>query len=158
MLVNEFAVSTPVDNNAAVNAVAENASVGTLVGVTASASDADATTNAVSYSLFDSAGGKFAIDATTGVVTVAGAIDRESDGSSLNIVVRATSADTSHADQTFAVAINDVNDNAPVFTSGTSATTPENALTTTVVYDADATDNDATVTSFWYAGRAKCAL
>jgi hypothetical protein len=36
-----------------------------VVGVTAFASDADATTNTVTYSLTDSAGGKFAIDATT---------------------------------------------------------------------------------------------
>jgi hypothetical protein len=52
-----------------------------VVGVTAFASDVDATTNTVSYSLIDTAGGKFAIDATTGVVTVAGAIDRELDAS-----------------------------------------------------------------------------
>jgi hypothetical protein len=44
--VNEFSVSTPTDSNAAVNAVDENVAVGTVVGVTAFASDADATTNA----------------------------------------------------------------------------------------------------------------
>src|SRR5262249_60978398 len=54
--------------------------------------------------------GLFAIDAHTGQVTVAGAIDREADGPSLDIVVRATSADGSHADQTFTIAINDVNE------------------------------------------------
>ena len=32
------------------------------------------------------------------------------------------------------------NTNAPVFTSGNSASTPENVLTTAVVYDANATD------------------
>src|SRR5258706_5937722 len=47
--VNEFSVTTPVDNDAASNAVNENAATGTVVGVTAFASDADATTNAVSY-------------------------------------------------------------------------------------------------------------
>ena len=49
--VDEFDVSTPVDNNAAANAVDENAATGTLVGMTAFASDADATTNAVTYAL-----------------------------------------------------------------------------------------------------------
>ena len=39
--VNEFAVSTPTDTNAAINAISENA-IGT-VGITAAASDADAT-------------------------------------------------------------------------------------------------------------------
>ena len=78
--VDEFDVGAVVDTDAAANAVDENAVVGTAVGVTASASDADATTNAITYSLDDDAGGRFAIDANTGVVTVAGAIDREADG------------------------------------------------------------------------------
>ena len=47
-----------------------------MVGVTAFADDADGT-DTVSYSLDDDAGGRFAIDANTGVVTVAGGIDRE---------------------------------------------------------------------------------
>src|SRR5438876_895786 len=55
-------VSTPTDSDSATaNAVDENAAVGTHVGVTAHAFDGDATTNAVSYSLTDSAGGKFEI-------------------------------------------------------------------------------------------------
>src|SRR5207248_6407414 len=37
--VNEFAVSTPADSNAAANAVDENVAIGTTVGVTAFASD-----------------------------------------------------------------------------------------------------------------------
>src|SRR6202008_4202649 len=62
--VNEFSVSTPVDNNGAANAVNENVAVGTVVGVTAFASDADATTNAVSYAITGGSGlGLFAIDA-----------------------------------------------------------------------------------------------
>ena len=47
--VDEFDVSTPVDTNAAANAVNENAANGATVGVTAFASDADATTNGVTY-------------------------------------------------------------------------------------------------------------
>src|SRR4030095_473766 len=47
--VDEFDVSTPVDNDADANAVDENAANGTSVGVMAFASDADATTNAVTY-------------------------------------------------------------------------------------------------------------
>src|SRR5439155_611495 len=74
--VNEFAVSTPVDNNGGANTVAANAVTGTLVGITAHASDADATDNTVTYSLTDSAGGKFTINSSRGVVTVAAAIAR----------------------------------------------------------------------------------
>jgi hypothetical protein len=88
--------------------VLENVSVGTVVGVTALATDADGT-DTVSYSLDDDAGGLFAIDATTGVVTVNGAIDREA-ASSYNITVRATSTDTSTTTQVFNIAIGDVDE------------------------------------------------
>jgi VCBS repeat-containing protein len=150
--VNEFAVTTPVDSNATANAVDENSVVSTLVGVTAHASDADATTNVVTYSLTDNAGGKFAIDATTGVVTVAGAIDREVDAS-LNITVRATSQDGSTADQVFTIAVNDVDEfdvTAPADTNAVADAVNENVAIGTLVgiaasaSDADATNNDVT--------------
>ncbi len=38
-----------IDNNGAANSVVENASIGTVVGVTALASDADATTSGITY-------------------------------------------------------------------------------------------------------------
>ena len=107
---NEFAVSAPTDSNAATNAVDENVAIGTVVGITAAASDADATTNTVTYSLFNSDGGNFAIDANTGVVTTAAALNREILGASRNITVRATSADGSTADTVVAITINDVNE------------------------------------------------
>ena len=66
----EFTVSAVTDTDAAANSVAENATGGTVVGVTAFASDADGS-DTVSYSLSDDAGGLFQIDPTTGVVTVA---------------------------------------------------------------------------------------
>jgi len=150
--VNEFAVTTPADTNAAPDAVDENAGVGTVVGVTAHASDADATTNVVSYSLTDNAGGKFAIDSTTGVVTVAGAIDREVDAS-LNITVRATSQDGSTADKVFTVAVNDVNEFAvttPADTNAAADAVDEDVAVGTLVGvtasagDADATHNGVT--------------
>ena len=84
--------------------------VGTVVGVTAAAADADATTNTITYTLQDNDGGRFAIDSSSGVVTVAGAIDREADGASRNITVRATSADGSFTDQVVTININDVDE------------------------------------------------
>ncbi len=78
--VDEFDVGSVSDTNATTNAVNENAAIGTTVGITASASDADATTNGIFYSLVSDDGGRFAINSSTGVVTVAGAINRESDG------------------------------------------------------------------------------
>src|SRR5439155_23680221 len=47
--VNEFAVTTPVDRNATANAVAENAAVGTVVGVTAFARSEEHTTELQSH-------------------------------------------------------------------------------------------------------------
>jgi VCBS repeat-containing protein len=105
----EFDVAAPADANAAANSVAEDAAAGTAVGITAFAADADATTNTITYSLDDDAGGLFAIDAGSGVVRVAGALDAEA-AVSHGIVVRALSADGSFATQAFTIAVTDVND------------------------------------------------
>ena len=75
VFVTNVAPSTPIDSNAAANEVAEGAANGTAVGVTAFSTDPNGP--AVAYSLTDDAGGRFAINAATGVVTVA-------DGSSLD--------------------------------------------------------------------------
>ncbi|MCA9063345.1 MAG: DUF4347 domain-containing protein, partial [Planctomycetaceae bacterium] len=83
--VDEFDITSPTDTDATANAIDENAINGTTVGITASATDDDAT-DSVSYSLDDDAAGRFAIDSVTGVVTVAGAIDREA-AASYDIVV-----------------------------------------------------------------------
>src|SRR6185503_7233957 len=93
------------------DAVDENATNGTVVGITALASDADATTNTITYTLDDDAGGRFAIDATTGVVTVADGtlLDREA-AASHGIIVRATSADGSFSSQAFTINLNDLDE------------------------------------------------
>ena len=69
--VDEFDVGVVTDSDGTANGVDENAPNGTVVGVTALASDADATNSAITYSLDNDAGGRFAIDSSTGVVTVA---------------------------------------------------------------------------------------
>jgi VCBS repeat-containing protein len=108
--VDEFDVGLVADTNPTINGVFENAVAGTLVGITARAIDADATNNTISYSLVNDDGGRFGIDSVTGVVTVAGAIDREVDGAIRSITTRATSSDGSYTDQAFAIAIYDVNE------------------------------------------------
>ena len=153
--VDEFNVGTVTDTNATANAVSENATIGTTVGITAAANDADATTNAITYSLFDNDGGRFAIDSTTGVVTVAGAIDRESDGPVRSITVRATSADGSFTDQNFSININDVDEfnvGAVTDTNATANAVTENAtIGTTVGITAAASDADATNNAIFYS-------
>jgi len=106
--LDEFDVGGVSDVDGTANAVDENATVGTVVGITGSASDTDATTNAITYSLQDDDGGRFTIDSSTGVELLAGAIDRHTDGPTRNITIRATSADGSFTDQLFAININDV--------------------------------------------------
>ncbi len=89
----------------------ENAANGTVVGVTALASDADATNNTITYTLDDNAGGRFAIDGSTGVVTVADGtlLDREA-AASHNITVRAASSDGSSNTQVMTINLNDVDE------------------------------------------------
>ncbi len=95
--VDEFDVTAISDTDAAANKVAEDATIGDAVGITAQASDADATTNAITYTLDDDAGGRFAINGSTGEVTVNAALDYETN-TSHSVTVRATSADGSLLD------------------------------------------------------------
>src|SRR5260370_10958031 len=85
-----FRASTPVDTDVAANAVDENVAAGTVVGITALASDADATTNAVSYSLTSNPGGLFALKTTTLNSSPASAIYPASLFASTSIKVTAT--------------------------------------------------------------------
>ena len=87
----------------------ESAANGTVVGVTALATDGDAT-DTITYSLDDDAGGRFAINATSGVVTVANntLLDYETT-TSHNITVRATISDTSTNTAGFTINLTDDN-------------------------------------------------
>ena len=118
--VDEFDVGAVTDTNAAANTVDENAANGTAVGITASASDADATTNTITYTLDDNAGGRFAIHATTGVVTVNAALDYET-ATSHSVTIRATSTDGSFSTQSFTIAVTDVNESGITAISDTDA-------------------------------------
>ncbi len=75
------------------------------------------------YSLFNSAGGRFAIDAVTGVVSVANGslLDREA-AATHQITVRASSSDGSYADSQFTINISDVNEFAIGAISDANAT------------------------------------
>ncbi len=59
----ESPVTAPTDSDATPNSVLENAAAGTTVGITALATDPDATNNTITYSLSDDDGGRFTIDA-----------------------------------------------------------------------------------------------
>jgi uncharacterized delta-60 repeat protein len=68
-LTTDAAPATPTDTNATANVVTEGAPNGTSARITISAPDPDG--DSVSYSLTNNAGGRFAINSSSGVVTVA---------------------------------------------------------------------------------------
>ena len=154
--VDEFDVGPVTDVNGAANEVAENAAAGTVVGVTASAIDADATNNTITYSLTDDAGGRFAIAGSSGVVTVAAgaSLNREA-AASHTITVRAASADGSSSTANFTIAVLDVDefDVGPVTdVNGAANEVAENSPAGTVVgVTASATDADATNNTVTYS-------
>ncbi|MDE5420560.1 cadherin repeat domain-containing protein, partial [Labilibaculum sp. DW002] len=98
-------ISAITDDNIAANEVSENASNGDSVGITAEATDADAG-DVISYSLTDNAGGRFAIDASSGVITVADEdqLDYEA-ATSHNVTVKALSTDGSSKTKIFTIAV-----------------------------------------------------
>jgi VCBS repeat-containing protein len=107
--VTDVAPTTPVDANAAANAVLEGAAVGTVVGLTASSTDVNGP--AVHYSLTgDSSGGGFKIDANTGVVTVADStkIDFESSPGHAYTVTATASDGTLTSSKAFTINVVDV--------------------------------------------------
>ncbi len=108
------------DSDAAANTVAENAATGTVVGITALGTDADAGTT-VTYALTDDADGRFAIDATTGVITVADGskLDYES-ATSHTVTVKATSSDGSVQSADFTIAVSNLSDTPPVLSAASS--------------------------------------
>jgi VCBS repeat-containing protein len=138
----------PFDSEGGPNgSVAEGAAADAVVGITAFSTDANGPN--VSYSIVsDSSGSGFKIDPSSGVISVAdGAkIDYETaPGQAYSIVVQTSDGQGGLSPQhTFTVAVIDVNDNAPVFSSGTTGGEGENTSTANVVYAAQATDADGT--------------
>ncbi len=96
------------DANATANTVAENAAIGTTVGITALATDVDSG-DTVTYSLDFNANGRYAIHSSTGVVTVAGALNAESQFAE-TILVRATSSDGSSVTRGYSITVTSVNE------------------------------------------------
>ncbi len=132
------------DANAATSTVAENAANGTTVGITASATDPDASTT-LTYSLTDNAGGRFAISASTGVVTVAnGALLNFESATSHSITVQASDGSLTSS-QSFSIAVTNVNE-APSISAQSRAVNENAANGTSVGAPIAATDSDAGTT------------
>uniref|UniRef100_UPI0015FE0D15 cadherin repeat domain-containing protein n=1 Tax=Aliivibrio sp. SR45-2 TaxID=2760931 RepID=UPI0015FE0D15 len=100
------------DSNALDNTISENAVIGDVVNLTGLATDPDG--DVVSYSLSpaDIAAGLFAIDATTGVVTVIGNLDHDT-APSHSIDIIATSTDGSTSTGAFNITVTDADGTLP---------------------------------------------
>ena len=131
----------PTDLALSANSVAENATTGTVVG-TVTGTDSDAS-DTKTYSLTDTAGGRFAINASTGVITVAdGSLLNYEASTSHSITVRVTDSGGLTYDKTFSIGVSNVNE-APTNITLTGNTVAENTATGTVVGTAAGSDADA---------------
>jgi VCBS repeat-containing protein len=139
--INDRNDNNPVFSSGTTASVAENAAATTIV-YDANATDADASFGPIAYSLSGADAAAFNIDAVTGEVRLNASADYEARSAyAINVVATQGTTATSRA---VSVSVNDLNDNNPAFTSGATGNVGENAATTTVVYDANATDADAT--------------
>jgi VCBS repeat-containing protein len=107
--------------------VAENLPAGTVVGTV---SATDTANDTLSYALVDDAGGLFAINATTGVITTTQPLNHEAIAA-YTVVAKVTDSGGLSAQQSFSIAVTDVNE-APVATA-----------------DAVAVNEDATTANLW---------
>ena len=94
----------PANLASGIPSVLEGAAYGTLVGITAYSSDIEQ--DPISYSLTNSAGGRFAIDAVNGLVTVAdGSLISYADGS-YSITVQASDGHGDSSSTEFTINVN----------------------------------------------------
>ncbi len=135
--------------------LAENVAAGASIVPANSATDPDAG-GTLTYTLTGPDAALFAVNATTGAVTLIASPNFEARSSySFNLV--ATDQAGLTVTQANTVTITNVNE-APTFTSGATATVAENVATSTVIYTAAATDPDAGSTVTFSLTGADAAL
>src|SRR4029079_5182533 len=158
-ITNVDEVAPTFSSGATATAIAENSGAGQMV-YDAAATDTDfnppATADSITYSLKHVGDWTaFGIDGGTGEVTLTGNPDYETKpGYSFTVV--ATDAAGNHSEQAVSLAITNVDEVAPTFSSGATATAiAENSGAGQMVYDAAATDTDfnppATADSITYS-------
>ncbi|NVO10329.1 MAG: T9SS type A sorting domain-containing protein [Bacteroidales bacterium] len=132
----------------------ENSTVGTVVG-TVSATDPDAGTTFSNWTITSNVNPNgngtdaFAINSTTGQITVAdaGDLDREAN-SSFTIKVTVSDGTITSAEESVTINLNDVNDVVPVITASQELYVTEQSPNGTTVGTVVATDGDVTATTF----------
>lgn len=125
--------------------VAENAANGATVA-TATATDPDAG-DTKSFSLVDNAGGRFAINAATGVISVANSALLNFEAATAHaITVRVTDAAGASYDEVFTINVTDVNEAPDSLILASGGSVAENSANGTAVAQLAATDPDAGTT------------
>ncbi|MEI2769104.1 MAG: cadherin domain-containing protein [Nitrosomonas sp.] len=134
----------PTDLALSANTVAENAANGTSIG-TVSGTDPDSG-DTQSYSLTDTAGGRFAIDSSTGEITVAnGTLLNYEAAASHSVTVRVTDSGGLTYDETFTVNLTDGNE-APInIVPGSLIVNRNTPLTLGGIFVSDTNDDLSTV-------------
>ena len=123
--------------------IAENAANGTVIG-SVSGTDPDAS-DSLSYSIIGNTNGAFAINSTTGTLSVANTAALNFEATpSFSLVIRVTDASGLTSDATTAISVSNVNE-APTMTSGSFSIT-ENATNGTLVGTVTGTDPDPSTT------------
>ena len=135
---------TPVFTSPDHSSVPENPDAGSVV-YTAVARDPEG--DALTYSLSGTDAGLFIIDRGTGEVRFRAAPDFENpvdDGKDNvhDIIVTATDGDSNSTEHAVAITVTNINDNAPVFNSPSSASVGENLRVGDAAYTAEAHDLD----------------
>ncbi|MBI5672418.1 MAG: DUF4347 domain-containing protein [Nitrospirae bacterium] len=133
----------PTDLILSANSVAENAATGTVVG-TVSGTNPD-TGDTKTYSLTDTAGGRFAINASTGVITVAdrSLLNYEA-AASHTLTVQVTDSGGQSYTETFTINLSNVNEGPTITSNGgetaaaVNVTENQTTVTTVVAADVDA--------------------
>ena len=136
----EVASNTAPSISAATFTVAENLAVGGAVG-TKTGTDPDSDTLAYTITSGNDSG-LFAINSTSGAITLAKALNYEA-ATSHSITVTATDTGSASASASITVAVTDVNDVTPTFSASSyTASIDNNSSVGTSVVDIDATDAD----------------
>ena len=130
----------PVFTSATTQSVSENTLASNVIYTAAA-------TGAVNYNLSGVDASFFTLDSNTGAIRFISSPDYENpvdaeNNNSYHITVRATDSSGNTTDELITINVNNVDEIAPVFTSGTSASVLENTSTSTVVYTATATDTN----------------
>ncbi|MDP2507297.1 cadherin repeat domain-containing protein, partial [Oceanobacter sp. 3_MG-2023] len=146
LAVNNLDEAVPsITSGATATAIDENSGAGQVV-YTATADDSADISDGVTFSLSGDDAAYFSIDAVTGEVTLLADADYETK-SSYSFIVTATDGASLQDSQAVTLDVNDLDEVAPAFTSGSTATAiDENSGENTVIYTA-ATDDATAVYS-----------